>query len=206
MARKLNATFLVVAAMVASLARPAPAGIHQAWDEAHFVKVQTIEQIDQILDDIHARFGKDLMIETFASIPDDFKPNLEKEGKDKFYAGWTRSEAYQLGVNGVIILITGDPKHLQVEVGRETQTKAFTLADRDELIEKMADAFKAKDYDNGLLGAAQFVRDRMARNLGGGGATPPPPATQPVTSPSPAPAAGSDGFGAPPAGPAKQGS
>ena len=177
---------LIVSAFFLLVAPPAGAGIHQAWDEAHFAKHQTIEQIDQILQDIHAHSGKDLMIETFASIPDDLKPNLEKEGKDTFYAKWARTEAFELGVNGVIILITGDPAHLQIEVGNDTQTRAFTIADRDELVKKLAESFGAKDFDGGLLMAAQFVRDRMARNLAGA----PAAATRPATEPQPSGSAG----------------
>lgn len=177
---------LIASAFALSVARPAAAGIHQAWDQAHFVKHQTLDQINQVLQEIHDHSGKDLMIETFASIPDDLKPNLQKDGKDKFYSTWARSEAFQLGVNGVIILITGDPPHLQIEVGRDTQNKAFTIADRDELVKKLADSFGAKDFDGGLLMAAQFVRDRMAQNLNGEKA---PATTQPALAP-PAPTTG----------------
>lgn len=202
MSRKLNGTFPIVILMglVAALATPVRAGIHQLWDEAHFVKAQTIEQVDQILDEIHTRFGKDLMIETFASIPDDYKPKLDKDGKDKFYTGWARTDAYDLGVNGVMILITGDPGHLQIEVGNQTQAKAFTLADRDELVQKMGEAFHAKDFDGGMLMAAQFVRDRMARNLAGAAAA--PQATRPTTQPA---ATSGDGFGEPAGTPTKHG-
>lgn len=170
--------FLAFAAVGIAISVPASqAGVHQLWDEAHFASVQTIDQVNAILDDIHQRFGKDLMIETFASIPDDLKPNLEKDGKDKFYQTWTRSEADQLGVNAVMILITGDPPHLQVEVGTETQKKVFTIADRDELVQRLAGEFRQKKFDDGLRDAAEFVRDRMAQNLA------PPPATQPASRP-----------------------
>lgn len=182
MARILAVPF-IVSAFLLSFAVPASAGIHQVWDEAHFVKMQTLDQVDQILQETHDKYGKDLMIETFASIPDDLKPNLEKDGKDKFYTTWARSEAFQLGVNGVIILITGDPAHLQIEVGKDTQQKAFTIADRDELVKKLAESFGAKNFDGGLVMAAQFVHDRMARNMTGAGA---PAATQPAPVPQPA--------------------
>lgn len=173
---------VIVSIVLLGFIRPAMAGIHQVWDEAHFVKKQTLDQIDQILQETQDKYGKDLMIETFASIPDDLKPNLEKDGKDKFYTTWARSEAFQLGVNGVIILITGDPPHLQIEVGKDTQQKAFTIADRDELVKKLAASFVAKDFDGGLVMAAQFVHDRMARNMSGTGA---PATTQPSTVPQP---------------------
>jgi uncharacterized membrane protein YgcG len=158
--------------------RPAVAGVHQVWDEAHFVKLATIEQVDQVLDAIHDRFGKDLMIETFASIPDDLKATLQKDGKEKFYEGWSITEGRELGVNGVLILVTGDPPHIQVTVGLDTRKKAFTLADRDELLAQLATSFRAKDFDGGMTHAAQFVQDRMARNLGGAA-----PATQPASQP-----------------------
>jgi uncharacterized membrane protein YgcG len=157
----------------------AAAGMHQVWDEAHFFKLQTVEDVDQTLDDIRTRFGKDLMIETFASIPDDFKQQYQTDGKEKFFEGWTVTEARGLEVNGVIILITGEPSHLQVEVGVETRKKAFTLADRDELVEQLVAAFKQKEFDRGIFQAAQFVHDRMARNMG----VAPGPTTRPATRP-----------------------
>lgn len=169
--------------LILTAARPAPAGVHQVWDEAHFLTFQTIDQVDQILSDIHSRFGKDLMIETFASIPDDLKANLQKDGKDKFYDGWSVSEGHELGINGLLILITGDPPHIQVTVGTDTRKKAFTLPDRDELLELLARAFRQKDFDGGILHAAQFVHDRMARNLGAGAGAASQPATQPSTQP-----------------------
>jgi uncharacterized membrane protein YgcG len=165
--------------------RPAFAGVHQVWDEAHFLKLQTIDPVDQILNEIQVRFGKDLMIETFASIPDDLKPNLQKDGKDKFYEGWSVSEGQELGINGLLILITGEPAHIQVTVGLDTRKKAFTLADRDELLGILATAFHQKDFDIGIVHAAQFVHDRMARNLAAGTGATTQPATLPTTQPAP---------------------
>jgi len=181
--RKLVGILSLAMAMVAAAVLPASAGVHQVWDEAHFVKMETIDKADEILSDIHARFGKDLMIETFASIPDDLKPNLQKDGKDKFYDGWSISEGREMGINGLLILITGEPPHIQVTVGMDTRKKAFTLADRDELLELLAGAFRQKDFDGGILHAAQFVHDRMARNLGVGVAAATQPATVPTTQP-----------------------
>lgn len=179
---KVAGSIRIVLPLVMFVAGPlAIAGVHQVWDTAHFAKPQTLGQIDQVLLDIHSRFGKDLMIETFPSIPDDLKPKYQDQGKDKFFEGWTRSEAFQMGVNGVMILVTGDPPRLQVEVGLETRQKAFTLDDRDQLVDLLVKAFEKKDFDGGLLQAAQFVRDRMARNLAGAATGPTSlPTTQPA--------------------------
>ena len=163
----------------ALLASSAFGGMHQVWDEAHFFKVETIERVDQTLAEIRQQFKKDLMIETFPSIPDDLKDKLKQQGKENFFKGWTRSEADRLNVHGIIILITGDPAHLQVEVGLKTSQQAFTLSDNDELVAKLVEAFRRKDYDNGLIEAAKFVQERLEKNAGGGATTrPAAPATQ----------------------------
>ena len=170
-----SAIALVLPALLASSAF---CGVHQVWDEAHFFKVETIERVDQALADIRQQFKKDLMIETFPSIPDDLKDKLKEQGKENFFKGWTRSEADRLNVDGIIILITGDPAHLQVEVGLKTSQQAFTLSDNDELVAKLVDAFRRKDYDNGLIEAAKFVQERLEKNAAGGATTRPAPATQ----------------------------
>jgi uncharacterized membrane protein YgcG len=181
--RNLVTTVGLAILMLMIAGKPALAGEHQVWDEAHFLKLQTVDQVDKILGDIHAHFGKDLMIETFASIPDDLKPNLEKDGKDKFFEGWSVSEGQELQINGLLILITGVPPHIQITVGLDTRKKAFTLADRDQLLELLATSFRQKDFDGGILQAAQFVRDRMAKNLAGGAGAATQPTTAPTTQP-----------------------
>lgn len=151
------------------------AGEHELWDEAHFFKPETLDRVEESLRDVRARFGKDLMIETFASIPDDLKPTFQRDGKVKFFEKWTTVEASDLHVDGVMILICGQPSYIQVDVGSETQKKAFTLDDRDELVEILSSAFKKHEFDAGIVNAAFFIQNRIARNLGGG-----PAATQPA--------------------------
>ena len=171
------ATVVILSAAVAMWPLPAQAGIHRIWDEAHLFKAETIQDVDQILDEISTKYFKDLMIETFPSIPDDFKRHYQEQDKVKFYEDWSVVEGRALGVNGILILITGEPKHLHVYVGLDTRNKAFTLADRDELVQQLTNTFRDRQWDTGLLTAATFVRDRMARNLAS------PPATQPATRP-----------------------
>jgi uncharacterized membrane protein YgcG len=76
------------------------------------------------------------------------------------------TEARKLGVNGVFILISKVPPHIQVGVGLETRTKAFTFKDRDELVDRMIENFHNRQFDKGLMDAVNFVRQRMAANLG----------------------------------------
>ena len=57
------------------------------------------------------------------------------------------------------------PGHIQVEVGHETEKAAFTAKDRDRLRDILIDAFQKKEYDRGLLDAAQFVEKTLDDNL-----------------------------------------
>jgi uncharacterized membrane protein YgcG len=162
--RTIKAT-AVIAVLAVLLARPLSAGIHQVWDEAHFFKPETIVQVDQMLAGIHEKFHKDLMIETFASIPDDFKQKYQQDGKEKFFENWAASEGASLQLNGLIILVCGDPRHIQIELGKATRQKAFTEADRDELLRILTASFRSNDFDKGMISGAQFVHDRMEKNL-----------------------------------------
>lgn len=160
------------------------AGIHQVWDEAHLFKAETLLDIDPILQEIDAKYYKDLMIETFASIPDDLKQAHDSQDATKFYEGWSIVEGNALKVNGILVIITAQPRHLHVYVGLDTRKRAFTLADRDELVALLTNAFRANKFDEGLLDGAKFVRDRMAKNMAEAPATQPTqPASQPATRP-----------------------
>lgn len=158
---------LVWTASVALLVLPAVshAGVHQVWDEAHLFKAETLLDVDPILQEIDARYYKDLMIETFPSIPDDLKSAHSQQDATKFHEGWSIVEGNALKVNGILVIITAQPRHLHVYVGLDTRKRAFTLADRDELVNVLTTAFRAGNYDAGLVSGAKFVRDRMAKNL-----------------------------------------
>lgn len=161
-----RATFGIVVISLLMLAGPTTAGIHQVWDQGHAFKPATIVEVDQILSEIHEKFHKDLMIETFASIPDDFKPKYQEDGAQKFFENWANSEGATLQLNGIILLICRDPRHVQVGIGKATVQKAFTEADRDELLRTMMPLLHQNQYDEGILAGVRFVRDRIAKNFG----------------------------------------
>lgn len=176
--------FLVAMAMMfmaaaRSLAGPAP----EVRDNGHFFQTATIEKVNAIVAEIHGRFGKDLGIETFESIPERLRPKLNAEKKEVFYDNWIQDQARQARTNGVFILIVRNPSHLEIASGKQTQLKAFTLKDRDELRDLMIKRFRAREFDEGILEAAQFVLNRMDQNIG-----PPPPPAPPATQPTTLPA------------------
>lgn len=158
------------------------AGDHQVKDNAGLFRPGFVKLADEVIDDIHARAHKDLTIETFDEVPDNLKDQAAGQDKQAFYDHWLTTEARSHGVNGVFILVTKVPPHLQVGVGLETRQKAFTFKDRDELVKLMADDFHKHEFDRGLMQGVNFVRTRMAANLG---IEVPrqPPTTQPASAP-----------------------
>src|SRR5690349_21667459 len=121
--------------------RPARAGIHQVWDPAHFFQAETLMEVDQVLQDIDRKFYKDLMIETFPSIPDDLKRLYQEKGKEKFFQDWAAYEGGRIKLNGMLILISAEPRRVEVSIGLDTRRKAFTDADRVELVQRLTQSF-----------------------------------------------------------------
>src|SRR5205809_5373766 len=135
-------------------------------DDAGIFKKETIKQANQEIKQLKDLYKEDLLIETYKEIPADRKGEYSKEQKNEFFQKWARDRAKAAGVNGVYMLICMEPEHLQIEVGDQTQKKAFTIADRNELGKRMLPKLKDKEYDRALLDAVNFVESKMSAHLG----------------------------------------
>jgi uncharacterized membrane protein YgcG len=156
--------------VVLATATPALAVVPEVQDGAGFFKPETISKVNDVLAEIGKKHHRDLLIETYATVPGDkveaFK-GMDKEAKAKFFQEWARSRAIRRRVNGVYVLITKEPGHIQAEVGDQTEKGAFTAKDRDRLRDILLDAFKKKEYDRGLVDGAQFVAKTLDENMSG---------------------------------------
>jgi hypothetical protein len=145
----------------------APFALAEVRDNAGFFSKDAVRQANFDLKEIKRQHGKDLLIETYPSIPSNLQPQFNKLGEDAFYEQWARQSAQQAKTDGVAVLITKEPSHLQVVVGDKTREKAFALADRDTLRDELLASFRQKQYDQGLQTAVRTFRDRLNANLGG---------------------------------------
>jgi uncharacterized membrane protein YgcG len=142
---------------------------HPAWavypppvkDEGKFFSKDALDKADKKIKEIYDRFHKDVVVETFPSIPADLEAKYRELGRKKFFVDWAQTRARNLGVNGIYILVTREPSHLQVEVGHRTEQKAFTLEDRDRLARGLLAKFKEKKFDDGLLEGLDFIEKNM---------------------------------------------
>jgi hypothetical protein len=147
-------------------------------DNGGFFSANAISKANDIIKDIHRDFKKDLLIETFKTVPEgkvEEVKKMDKADRNKFFANWARDQAKTAEVNGVYIQICKDPGHLDVEVGNVTSQKVFTIANRDELADRMLarlqegknvknEADKKNLHDEVLLDAVRYVRRKMNEN------------------------------------------
>lgn len=138
-------------------------------DQAGLFSASGVQKADEIIREIKNRFHKDLVIETFKSVPPDKADQVKKmnrEQRERFYDEWARERAQAERVNGIYILITQTPGHVEVEVGDETE-EFFPLQDAKELKSGMARKFNDKLWDEGLLDGCRFVEHRLAAHMHG---------------------------------------
>lgn len=134
-------------------------------DTAAFFSEASKAEASRRVAEIGKRFKKDLVIETYAEVPEAVRQGVnlqDKPAANRMFEEWTIKQARQLKVNGIYILLSKEPAHLQIVVGNETQRTAFTLKDRDALTSLMLARLRAKQYDEALLEGVSLVFNTMA--------------------------------------------
>ena len=136
-------------------------GIH---DGGMFFSEEALSEAADIVRVIRQAYDRDVVVETYAAVPDELREDLAREGKEKFYADWLERRAKELGVRGVFVLITREPGRVQVGVDRTTRQRVFTVKDREALREALVSSFQNRQFDQGLLEGLRLVRRRMDLN------------------------------------------
>jgi hypothetical protein len=127
-----------------------------------FVKSHALEDFDRQIEEIHRRFGMDLLVETFAAIPSDREQELKQLKASKFFPLWAEERALASGVDGVYILICTTPRHVEVHVSESAQ-HAFNSRTRDRLRRTLQHKLECKPYE-GLQETVDQVRERLAQS------------------------------------------
>lgn len=141
--------------------RAGGAAIH---DEAGFFSERAKADAGYLVTELQRTMHKDVCVETFAAIPEEFTKGVNLQDKlalNKAVNTWAVQRARSQGVNGVYIVLVKQPAHLQALVGNDTQKRAFTLSDRDQLVNLMLTKLRAKDYDGALREGLGFVASTM---------------------------------------------
>jgi uncharacterized membrane protein YgcG len=145
-------------------ARPVSAVAPEIRDAGKFFSDAAIKKANNEIRDIAKKYDRDLLIETFPTIPGDQAERvkgLSPEARAKFFRNWATDRADLAVVHGVYILICRAPPFLEIILtprGRQ----AFDKESFEKLRSLLLKMFREKHYDEGLQSAVEFVRERFA--------------------------------------------
>ncbi len=153
---------------------------NEVRDLGGFFSAGAIQKANGEIKSIEQRFKKDVVIETFKTVPPSKAKQVEGsagEARNRIFREWIEERAAESKKDGIAILVCREPSNLQVAIGAETSKKAFTKSDRDKLSDLLMSRFREKKFDDGLTEAVAFIQSRLEENLG---APPPPPVANAV--------------------------
>ena len=138
-------------------------------DSAGIFSANAVKQADETVRRIQKEFRKDLLVETFAGIPDNRTEDYKRNRED-FFSNFVRERAQAARIDGIYVLVLKEPPphryRIQVAVGQVTRQRAFLSSDRDELVRVLQASFREDKYDDALRSGVAFVERSLRSNLG----------------------------------------
>lgn len=138
-------------------------GVH---DDAKFFSSDAVAQSEKTIRGIWEKEHRAVLIETISDLSPEQQDDLQKKGKIRFWEELTDGRAQASGISGVYILICKHPGHLEAAVGNQTAERLFTRADRDELVRRMLNQFRQKQFDAALVNGLDFIHQQMNAHTG----------------------------------------
>ena len=135
-------------------------------DEGKYFSPDAIQKANEQLRDLFAKYGKDLLIETFPAVPADQRDKVKAmspKEKAEFFEKLAIGRAKQRVVNGIYLLINKEPMHWYVavspkaraEFGRETYEHIREIV--------LANFIRENHFDKGLEAMVQTFRDKLEK-------------------------------------------
>ncbi len=190
----LRSGWLLLFALLASeLVLPAKieAAQPKVSDRAELFSKSAVDEATQKMQEIQRRFGVDVVVETFPSIPENMQAPSSSAERPAFFRRWAEIRAADEGLKGIYVLICKNPGYLQIEPDESVARKAFTYRQRDALVANTLkilgqEPLGQKQFDEALLKIVNTIESNLQTTLGRR-AGPAAPSAQ--TSPNAAPAA-----------------
>jgi S1-C subfamily serine protease len=133
-------------------------------DGGKFFNPEAVQKADQEIADIAHRYGRDLLVETYATVPADDVDRVKAMKPDErlsFFRDWARKRGQTEGVKGVVILACRVPATLYVNV-TESARRVVTAEEEKRIHDALLASFRQKNYDAGLQDAVRLVREAFA--------------------------------------------
>ena len=157
-------------------------------DDAKFFKADTVKKVNEAIRDFDKK-GIRLAVETLPvpkdaaeklrafsawlellketgvqpppkDITDKLK-GLDKKAREEYFTRWAGKRAKELGATTILILVTDEPKHLEVSMTPEVEKKGLSAKDRAALVRAMIDRLNKGQIDDALLDAVSTLRKEL---------------------------------------------
>jgi hypothetical protein len=133
-------------------------------DESKFFSSEAVQQANQEIAEIAHRYGRDLLIETYPTVPADDADRVKSMSREErlaYFRDWARKRTQAEHLNGVMILICRNPSILYVNVS-PSAARVVTADEEKAIHGALLTAFKDNKYDDGLTEAVRLVRQAFA--------------------------------------------
>jgi uncharacterized protein len=114
-------------------------------DQAGMFSAQAVQNANARISQIQQKTSKSIVIETVSALPSG--TTIDNEAHNRFQAQ---------RINGVLVLISNNPKKIAVRVGAKT-AEVFGADQRARLRQTFIDYFKQRDFDGGLRAAVDYA-------------------------------------------------
>jgi hypothetical protein len=131
-------------------------------DDGKFFSADAVKKANDIIRRIAQSTDVDLFIETLPALSGEQAEklkNMSPAERNKFFTSVAKDRAAAVAVHGIYILVTREPKHLEISLRHGP--REFTRKDLDKLKSMLITDFRAQKYDDGLLKAVKFVQEKL---------------------------------------------
>ena len=176
----------------------------QVKDGAGFFSPGTVAQADAKLTELKQKYRHGVMVETYADLPAELRGKVDgnEASARQAYNTFGAMRANSLGAD-VYVLIVRNPSKLEVSASNDVSRSGLTSTGREGLRQELLTGFRAKRFDDALLGMTASLEQTYGNLAARGGSTPAalPPgnagsnSSRAPTTPTPAPPAQRTGSG-----------
>jgi uncharacterized membrane protein YgcG len=156
---------LAIAGSCLLLAAQAVAVAPEIRDQAKLFSSEGIKKADERLAEIYRKHDRDLLIETFATVPaDDVEKVKAMDAKERgeYSLTWAKERAQRRAVNGVYVLICKEPRILRVGITEKTPHK-FPEGTQAQIENALKKELTDGHFDQALEQALKIVEERLAK-------------------------------------------
>jgi len=158
--------FMAAIAVCLLIATTIEAVAPEIQDGGKFFSAAAVKKADERIREIYRKHGRDVLIETFGTVPTADAEQVERMDNEKrsaYFKQWAKARIQQRVVNGVYVMICKEPRYLYVEVHEETKSPKFAPNTWSVLEETIRTELKANRFDAVLEQSLRQVEAQLSK-------------------------------------------